>query len=710
MRTVGWERALKMGSPDWVLGLDAPNNIEEQQALTAKLATLFKENPTAVKTQVPTLSLLLQQANTACHDHGDQDQSAHAAMHENPRKIAECIVNALAAGDEEIRTVAKPPVVNLSTFNSQLLDPNALKNAKDVQAFNVMALLADRYKTPFTWGAQEMAKTVLYPEKSVLKSKLFNRVAACVIAVSGTWGIGQRVAEMLHPQPEPTPITQLQGKPPIKQTVNIPEAAEQASLFVGAYLLGLYFSLSWSKQKLSPQQQQVKLTALAGHISSEAGLTAANVFSAAAEGMRGVWDAVVTKQITDSILDVVLTGTTVNVAHNCLESSRIPSAIQDKIKHQAAAVLSVFAAVGAHDTLGFMQNTLLPLYAGAYGVFGVYKGAQYVAKNIEKPKFWQKVGVAAASLMMTFNMTGSMPLQRNAFVDTSPIPVPMQRVAKQQPTPVPTVKQAPSKTVSIAAGSSFNATLGKHLEPKMVAAVSAAFGTPDLVQAGEKITLEQQGSSVRVKFRGEQKSFAVAKDGAVKSVPHTSENKIAIKQGSSFSETLAQRLSIKSDSKQMQGVVRAFGTPDLVQFGEEITIKQQKEGLEVTFRKQQKIFNSAGEEILPKVAQSTFWAVGRGGTLTQAMQTTLAKAGLRNDAAFAYRALKEFQKHHSIDIDSVQPADATALVRNKDSITLYLKKDGEVYSRTITEKPKQAEGISPVMTLMQQVKQSFERG
>lgn len=626
VRTVGWERALKMGSPDWVLSLDAPNNIEKQKALTAKLATFFKENPTAIKTQVATLSLLLQQANTACHDHNEQDQSAHAAAHETPRKIAECIVNALAKGDEEIRKVAKPPVVNLSTFGSQLLDSNALKNPKDVQAFNVMARLAAQYKTPFTWGAQELAKTALYPEKSVLKSKIFNRVAACVIAVSGTYGIGRRVAEMLHPQPEPTPITQLQGKPPIKQTVNIPEAAEQASLFVGAYLLGLYFSLSWSKQKLTPEQQKIKAASLAGHISSEAGLTAANVFSSAAEGMRGVWDAVVTKQITDSILDVVVTGTTVNVAHNCLESSRVPPSIQDKIKHQAAAVLSVFAAVGAHDTLGFMQNTLLPLYAAVYTPFVAYKGVQYVAKNVEKPKFWQKVGLAAASLMMTFNMTGSMPLQQNAsFVP--PAPVPTQRVAKQQPTPAPTVKQAPSKTVSIAAGSSFNATLGKHLEPKMVAAVSAAFGTPDLVQVGEKIAVEQQ-----------------------------------------------------------------------------------KEGVEVSFRNQRKTFNAAGKEILPKAAQTTFWAVGRGGTLTEAMQTTLAKAGLRNDAAFAYRALKEFQKYHGIDIDSVQPADATALVRNKDSITLYLKKDGQVYSRTITEKPKQAEGVSPVMTLMQQAREAIGRG
>jgi hypothetical protein len=215
---------------------------------------------------------------------------------------------------------------------------------------------------------------------------------------------------------------------------------------------------------------------------------------------------------------------------------------------------------------------------------------------------------------------------------------------------------------------------------------------------------------VIVKFRGEQKLFAVAKDDAVKSVPRTSENSIAIKQGSSFSETVAQRLSIKSDSKQMQGVVSAFGTPDLVQLGEKITVKQQKEGVEITFRKQQKIFNSAGNEIIPKVAQSTFWAVGREGTLTQAMQTTLTKAGLRDDAAFAYRALKEFQKYHGIDIDSVQPADATALVRNKDSITLYLKKDGEVYSRTITEKPKQAEGVSPVMTLMQQAREAIGRG
>ena len=148
----------------------------------------------------------------------------------------------------------------------------------------------------------------------------------------------------------------------------------------------------------------------------------------------------------------------------------------------------------------------------------------------------------------------------------------------------------------------------------------------------------------------------------------------------------------------------------IVQFGEEITIKQQKEGLEVTFRKQQKIFNSAGEEIFPKVAQSTFWAVGRGGTLTQAMQTSLAKAGLRNDAAFAYRALMEFQKYHGIDIDSVQPADATALVRNKDSITLYLKKDGEVYSRTITEKPKQTEQVNPMMSLMQQAREATGRG
>ena len=88
-----------------------------------------------------------------------------------------------------------------------------------------MAFLADRYKTPFTWGAEEMAKTAVYPEKSVLKSQVFNSVVVAVIAVSGTWGIGQRVAGMLNPI----------------NALNVPEAAEQASLFVGAYLLGLYF-------------------------------------------------------------------------------------------------------------------------------------------------------------------------------------------------------------------------------------------------------------------------------------------------------------------------------------------------------------------------------------------------------------------------------------------------------------------------------------
>lgn len=608
VKTVGWERALNWGSSDWILGVDTPIN---QQDLTARLAKIFRENPKTIPTQIATLSCLIQKANAPCHEHDDQHDSADGAAAENARKTAACIVQALAQEDAGIKEV---------------LQTQETTNQPDSTFFNVMALLAARYKTPFTWGAQELAKTALYPEKSVLKSKVFNRVAACVIAVSGTWGIGQRVAEMLHPQPEPAPITQLQGKPPIKQTVNIPEAAEQASLFVGAYLLGLYFSLSWSKEKLSPQQQKIRATALAGHISSEAGLTVANVFSSAVEGMQGVWDAVIAKQVTDSVLDVVVTGTTVKVAHTVLEGSKLPKVVQEKIQHQAAAFLSVFAAVGAHDTLGALQNILLPMYATVYAPFVAYKGVQYVAKNIEKPKFWQRVGLAAASLMMTFNMTGSMPLQQNVSVVPSS-PVPTQRVAKQQPMPAPTVKQTPSRTVSITAGSSFNATLGKHLEPKMVAAVSTAFGTPDLVQVGEKIAVEQQ-----------------------------------------------------------------------------------KEGVEISFRNQRKIFNAAGQEILPKAAQTTFWAVGRGGTLTEAMQTTLAKAGVRNDAAFAYRALKEFQKYHGIDIDVVQAADATAVVRDKEGITLYLKKDGEVYSRTITEKPKQAEGVSPVMTLMQQAREAIGRG
>ena len=147
VRTVGWERALKMGSPDWVLGLDAPNNRQEQQALTAKLATFFEENPTAIKTQVATLSLLLQQANTACHEHDDLEDAEHAAAHENPRNIAECIVNALAKGDAEIRKVAQPPVISLS-FIEGITDVRSfqnVKNPKDVSAFNVMALLAERY-------------------------------------------------------------------------------------------------------------------------------------------------------------------------------------------------------------------------------------------------------------------------------------------------------------------------------------------------------------------------------------------------------------------------------------------------------------------------------------------------------------------------------------------------------------------------------------
>jgi hypothetical protein len=631
VRTVGWERALKMGSPDWVLGLDAPNNRQEQQALTAKLATFFKENPTAIKTQVATLSLLIQQANTACHDHGDQDQSAHAAAHETPRKIAECIVHALAAGDEEIRAAAKPPVVNLSN-SARVAKSNPLENirtSKDALSFYVLALLADRYKTPITWGAEEMAKTALYPEKSVLKSKVFNRVAACVIAASGTWGIGQRVSEMLHPQPEHPPMVQLHNKPPAKQPekqgFNIPEAAEQASLFVGAYLLGLYFSLSWSKQKLTPEQQKIKAASLAGHISSEAGLTAANVFSSAAEGMRGVWDAVVTKQITDSILDVVVTGTTVNIAHNCLQSSKIPTAIQDKIKHQAAAVLSVFAAVGAHDTLGFMQNTLLPLYAAVYTPFVAYKGAQYVAKSIEKPKFWQNIGRNAAMVGMILSTVAG----------TSPI---VSHTQKTDAPPSPPVQVNQQKKVS-----------------------------PPVVQKSPQ------------------------------------EIKVSILKGGSFSGTLNQGLSQlgqQSRSPAVPKISQAFSNPHRVYPNEKIMLKRDPTGkVEIIFRKQEKVFDAGGSQVIPSEGVKAFDLVGKNGTLTKALQKSLAREGLPQDAATAYALLLPFQEQ-GVDIDAVTAKEATALQRNKDgTLTVYLRYGDELFSHTTSFNTDQQQELNSTLVI-----------
>jgi hypothetical protein len=557
-----------------------------------------------------------------------------------------------------------------------------------------MAFLADRYKTPFTWGAEEMAKTAVYPEKSVLKSQVFNSVVVAVIAVSGTWGIGQRVAGMLNPI----------------NALNVPEAAEQASLFVGAYLLGLYFSLSLSEQKLTPQEQKIKLLALAGHIGvGEGGLALANMFSAGSDAF-----GILQKQIADSVLDVVVTERAVAAVHNVfeyinpwLEKIQVPAPVRAQIKHQTAATFSLLAAVGTHDVLDFMQKVLLPVYAGAYGAFGVYKGAEYVAKNVEKPKFWQRVGVAASTLMMAFNMTGSVSVQQQApqaSLPKTPVTSVVQKPTIKAPVPI---KIAP-KIATIQEGSSFTETLAAHLKPAMIERVSDAFNTPNLVQAGEKIIVEQHDKAVSVAFRGEKKVFSTAE--ASQNIATVRQENAVIKQGGSFSEMVAGNLAIKPDSKQMQRIITAFGTPDLVQAGESIALKERKEGVEITFNKQKKLFDPQGNEILPKAAYSSFWAVGKGGTLIEAMQTTLAKAGLRNDAAFAYRALKEFQKYHGIDIDSVQPADATALVRNKDSITLYLKKDGQVYSRTITEKPKQAEGVSPVMTLMQQAREAIGRG
>lgn len=372
---LGWQRALKWGSPDWYRAYPS----QQSSNLENQLETACNESSNTVRTAATSLSYLLHTANDPCSHATAEEAVKHEQKKEEARKLIKPITEALTA--HTAFAYQDKTILGGGTFFSKgdigsikipgQLDPD------DEKALALLKYLATEY--PQTKGAisrwhMETARAVTKPkEKGLFNNPALNIGLTTAIMVSGGAALGQMTAQAVQPlKRNETPISR------------VADVASTSAIVIGAGLYGKSYSLSDKSNRPSSKTRAQSDTYMGLHGVSELTTTTGN--TAHAISTTGAASILIGgKEVTDSALDLIFTPAMVGLINTtqdvgwdavALRAPDIAKKYREKHRHN---INGVGAMIGGAALTGVNLALATPLMIG----YGTAYGA-VLARNVPK--------------------------------------------------------------------------------------------------------------------------------------------------------------------------------------------------------------------------------------------------------------------------------------------------------------------------------------
>ena len=414
--TLGWQRTLHWGSPDWYRAYPVDAAPKLEQALKEQ----FELNPETARTAATSLSYLLHAANDPCHHHTPQEAAQHEAKKDEARVLLGAITEALTE-----HTGFAYQDTSLLRRGTLYLDGSIKVPGQvdpvDAKALALLKYLATEHKATkglLSRWHMETARAVAAPkEKGLLNNPALNMTAAAIMAVGGVYSLYNTGRDAIRPlQSNETPLSRAA------------DIASTAAIVLGAFPYGKAVSLLEKGKRTTPKLRQDSNTLMSVHGVSEVVVTGGNIVHGVTT--RGAAAPIIgVREITDSVADlcatpiaVGITNTAQDVLWNMVERHTTPPARntpnpRENHRHTINGVGAVLGTSALSTVNLALATPLLVGYGAIYAATMARKLPRLVGQRINHavnalrsrpinpPRIGQRVAATALSVLAVFNWT-----------------------------------------------------------------------------------------------------------------------------------------------------------------------------------------------------------------------------------------------------------------------------------------------------------------